>query len=40
MVGPPSFKGIGFNVKEVLVRGAVMVKESVNIRIKFTEISN
>ena len=40
MVGSPSFKGIVVNVKEVLVRGALMVKESVNIRIKFTEISN
>jgi hypothetical protein len=36
MVGSPSFKGLVVNVKEVLVRGALMVKESVNIRIKFT----
>jgi hypothetical protein len=37
MVGSPSFKGLVVNVKEVLVRGALMVKESVNIRIKFTD---
>jgi hypothetical protein len=40
MVGPPSFKGIAFNVKEIFVRGALVVRESLNIRIKFTEISN
>jgi hypothetical protein len=40
MVGPPSFNGIVVNVKACILNGVLMVKGSVNIGIKFTEILN